>query len=299
MQSNDFTKRYKKYQADFEAYLATTVQAHSPLAEAMKYSLMASGKRIRPVLLLLTLASFGENTEKGLAPAAAIEFIHTYSLIHDDLPAMDDDDLRRGQLASHKKFGEATAILAGDALLTQAFAELLRANLPANLKVTLGEQLAQAAGYQGMCAGQQLDIMNEGEILPQSELEKVHQLKTGKLFEFSVLAAGIIANASEPVLSLLQKFAQTLGLAFQVRDDLLDVLSTTEALGKKVGADAELEKNTYPRLLGTQETLHYFRQKMADAIQMLDKLQEVDERFDPSFLKALVKSLDLDCEDND
>ncbi|MBO6454381.1 polyprenyl synthetase family protein, partial [Enterococcus faecalis] len=197
------------------------------LKEAMLYSIHAGGKRLRPLLVLTTVAAFQKEMEtQDYQVAASLEMIHTYSLIHDDLPAMDDDDLRRGKPTNHKVFGEATAILAGDGLLTGAFQLLSLSQLGLSEKVLLMQQLAKAAGNQGMVAGQMGDIEGEKVSLTLEELAAVHEKKTGALIEFALIAGGVLANQTEEVIGLLTQFAHHYGLAFQIRDDLLDATST-------------------------------------------------------------------------
>ena len=180
--------------------------------------------------------------------------VHTYSLIHDDLPAMDNDDLRRGKPTNHKVFGEALAILAGDGLLTGAFQLISMAHLGHSPKLLLLQQLAVCAGSQGMVAGQAADIEGESKKLSLEELAFIHERKTGRLIRYALLAGGILAKQPEEILLLLQRLAEHLGLAFQIRDDLLDVIGTTKTLGKTAGKDERMEKNTYPRLLGLEKT---------------------------------------------
>ncbi|MCT8138706.1 polyprenyl synthetase family protein [Anaerobacillus sp. CMMVII] len=223
------------------------------LKQAMLYSLQAGGKRLRPMLLFATIEGFGENFEKGIFVASAIEMIHTYSLIHDDLPAMDNDDLRRGKPTNHKVFGEATAILAGDALLTFAFQVIatIDQNLVSDIqKVNLITELAKAAGPEGMVGGQVADMEAENKQLSLAELEYIHHHKTGDLLSYSIIAGAILANASERDVENLREFAKHLGLAFQIKDDILDIEGAEENLGKRVGSDINNEKSTYPKLLG-------------------------------------------------
>ncbi|WP_102274624.1 polyprenyl synthetase family protein [Cytobacillus massiliigabonensis] len=232
------------------------------IKESMLYSLEAGGKRIRPLLLFATLAAFGENPIKGLQTAAAIEMIHTYSLIHDDLPSMDNDDLRRGKPTNHKVFGDAFAILAGDALLTYSFQ--LLAETPddfadASTKLALIKELSKASGAEGMVGGQVADISGEEKDLSLSDLEYIHIHKTGKLLECSVVSGAILAGASDNQINTLAKFAYHLGLAFQIRDDILDLEGVEEVIGKRVGSDEINHKVTYPSLLsleGAKEALH-------------------------------------------
>ncbi|OTP09580.1 geranylgeranyl diphosphate synthase, type II [Enterococcus sp. 10A9_DIV0425] len=263
------------------------------LKESMIYSIDAGGKRIRPLLLLGTLSSFSVDIDvNAYQVAAALEMIHTYSLIHDDLPAMDNDDLRRGKPTNHKVYGEALAILAGDALLTGAFQLLTMTKLPNSPKLLLLQQLAVSAGTQGMVAGQAADIQGEAKQLTLAELASIHERKTGRLIRYAMLAGGILAQQPEEVLDQLQKIAAHLGLAFQIRDDLLDVVSTTEALGKTVGKDEQVEKNTYPRLLGIEKTREALKQEIRLANGIIDQLEENVYSFNGQLLRQLVKQFD-------
>lgn len=236
--------------------------APSVIKESMLYSLEAGGKRIRPLLLFATLSAFGENTRKGLQTAAAIEMIHTYSLIHDDLPSMDNDDLRRGKPTNHKVFGDAFAILAGDALLTYSFqllAETPDEFADASTKLALIKELSKASGAEGMVGGQVADISGEEKDLSLSDLEYIHIHKTGKLLECSVVSGAILAGATEEQIKTLATFAYHLGLAFQIRDDILDLEGVEEVIGKRVGSDEINHKVTYPSLLsleGAKKALH-------------------------------------------
>ncbi|BBW95654.1 polyprenyl synthetase family protein [Geobacillus sp. FSL W8-0032] len=231
------------------------------LRRAMAYSLEAGGKRIRPLLLLATVQALGKDPALGLPVAAAVEMIHTYSLIHDDLPSMDNDDLRRGKPTNHKVFGEAMAILAGDALLTYAFqliAEIDDDRISPPVRLQLIEQLAQAAGPEGMVAGQVADMEGEGKTLSLAELEYIHRHKTGKMLQYSVRAGALIGGASTEQQRELEAFADHLGLAFQIRDDILDIEGAEEKIGKRVGSDRDNNKATYPALLtlaGAKQTL--------------------------------------------
>lgn len=239
---------------------------HAPpkLYEAMRYSLMAGGKRVRPILLFAVLESLGKQREIGLQTAAAIEMIHTYSLIHDDLPAMDNDDYRRGKLTNHKVFGEGMAILAGDALLTWAFH--LMGRLTENPEVsektalTLVRELGRAAGPTGMVAGQVLDMEAEHHPLSIDEVEKIHLHKTGEMIRFSVFAGALLAEAGEQILRDFSTFARKLGLAFQVQDDILNVIGDAHKMGKRVGSDSARGKNTYPALMGIEESKRYLKE---------------------------------------
>jgi geranylgeranyl diphosphate synthase type II len=237
------------------------LNAPPAVKESMLYSLEAGGKRIRPLLLFATLAAFGEDTIKGLWTAAAIEMVHTYSLIHDDLPSMDDDDLRRGKPTNHKIFGEAFAILAGDALLTYSFqsvAETPDEFASAEIKLSLIKELSKASGAEGMVGGQVADINGEGQQLALEDLEYIHLHKTGKLLECSVVSGAILAQADQETVQALSHFAYHLGLAFQIRDDILDLEGTEDMIGKPIGSDESKNKSTYPSLLtieGAKEAL--------------------------------------------
>lgn len=247
-----FTKEHKLLlENQLEAFIE---RLHAPahIKESMLYSLQAGGKRIRPLLLFATLKAFGLEPKMGLFPAAAIEMIHTYSLIHDDLPSMDDDDLRRGKPTNHKVFGEALAILAGDGLLTYSFqvlAEMPEEYASAETKLALISLLSTAAGAEGMVGGQVADIEGEGKQLTLEEMEYIHLHKTGKLLVCSVMTGVTIAQASREQAVSLEKFAQHLGMAFQIRDDILDVEGNQDLIGKPLGSDIENSKSTYPLLL--------------------------------------------------
>ena len=225
-----------------------------PIHRSMRYSVFAGGKRMRPILCLAAGESLGGDPAAILPAACAIEMIHTYSLIHDDLPAMDNDDFRRGKLTNHKVFGEAVAILAGDALLTGAFEALSNAPYPPEIRCRLIAMLAQAAGTSGMIGGQVLDMENEAKNLSRSELELLHSMKTAALMRFSAVAAAIVLSCEEPVERAFSEYGANIGLAFQIVDDVLDVESTSEQLGKTAGKDAEHQKVTYPSLIGISES---------------------------------------------
>ncbi|WP_442600387.1 polyprenyl synthetase family protein [Neobacillus sp. D3-1R] len=232
------------------------------IKEAMQYSLEAGGKRIRPLLVFATIEAFHKDSMMGLETAIALEMIHTYSLIHDDLPCMDDDDLRRGKPTNHKVFGEAMAVLAGDALLTYSFQIIAESNYDTvtnDKKLNLILELSKAAGSEGMVGGQVADMEAEGKSLDLTGLEYIHIHKTGKLLEFSVLAGAILADASDKQRKCLSLFAYHLGLAFQIQDDILDLEGDQEIIGKPVGSDQNNQKSTYPALLtmnGAKEALH-------------------------------------------
>ena len=254
------------------------------LFEAMRYSLLAGGKRLRPVLVLAACEAVGGELEAALGLACAIEMIHTYSLVHDDLPCMDDDDLRRGRPTNHKVFGEAIATLAGDGLLTDAFKILASSAGPARssrfaqaLLETVAE-LADAAGSAGMVGGQVIDLLGEGQALELAQLEHLHSRKTGALFVASVCGGARLGGATESQLASLREYAQALGLAFQVIDDLLDVESSSETMGKRTNKDQARGKATYPALIGVDRSraLAHDLAARADAA-----LARFDHRADP------------------
>ncbi len=223
------------------------------LLEAMRYSLLAGGKRIRPVLTLAFCAAMGKEPEQALPAALALELLHTYTLIHDDLPCMDDDSLRRGRPTNHIVFGEGAATLAGDALQAEAFGCILRADLPAQVRVDCALALANAAGVDGVCGGQQLDMEANGKDLDESGLTEIQSRKTGSLLAAACLMGAIAGGADEGQREAALIYGSALGAAFQIRDDMLDVMSTTEVLGKAVGSDQKLSKATFMGLLGEAE----------------------------------------------
>ena len=231
--------------AALEACLATWENVPERLEEALRYSLFAGGKRLRPALALIASEMISGDDSPALPAACALEMIHTYSLIHDDLPSMDDDDLRRGKPTCHKVYGEALAILVGDALLTMAFDVLAETENP-----TVIREVARAAGAGGMVAGQVLDLQSEGQRIEADELQRIHELKTGALIRASVRTGAILADADTESLARLTDYAEHIGLAFQIADDVLDVAGQESATGKPVGSDEAKEKATYPSLMG-------------------------------------------------
>ncbi len=257
------------------------------LFEAMRYSLLAGGKRLRPVLALAACETVGGRLEAAMGFACAIEMVHTYSLIHDDLPCMDDDDLRRGRPTNHKIYGEAIATLAGDARLTDAFSRLAKSGAasagvpPAALLSTVAE-LARAAGSTGMVAGQAIDLLGEGRTLTIEELEYLHRRKTGALFIAAVRGGARLGGAIQAQLEALEAYARALGLAFQVIDDILDVEASTEQMGKRTGKDVAHGKNTYPGLIGLDKSWQLARDLERRAHHALDGF---DHRAEP--LRAL------------
>ena len=258
------------------------------LYDAMRYSVMNGGKRVRPLLAYAACEALGGAAEQANGAACAVELIHAYSLVHDDLPAMDDDDLRRGQPTTHKAFDEACAILAGDGLQSLAFSALLDPRLSPQsdaIRIAMVQTLASAAGPAGMVGGQAIDLGSVGLKLDQTALEFMHRHKTGALIEASVRVGALASNrAGEAELQALQQYAQAIGLAFQVQDDILDVESDTETLGKRQGADIARDKPTYPALLGLDAAKAYALE-LRD--QALDALRPFDAAAEP--LRALAR----------
>jgi geranylgeranyl diphosphate synthase type II len=253
----------------------------SALHEAMRYSVFAGGKRLRPLLCMMSAEIFGAEREEVILPACSLELVHTYSLIHDDLPAMDDDDYRRGKLSCHKAFGEALGILAGDALLTLAFGFVAQYAADGT-GAECARILARAAGHAGMVGGQVLDLeaegrtaagsvtpAEEGEATPLERVEAVHQRKTGALLTAAVEMGGVLGGADADARAVLRGYGGKIGLAFQVKDDILDIESTDEAMGKTVGKDEASGKLTYPSVLGLEESKALLRETVMDAKKIL------------------------------
>lgn len=247
-----------------------------PLIDAMKYGLLLGGKRVRPFLVYITGQMLGCKPEDLDTPAAAIECIHAYSLIHDDLPAMDDDELRRGQPTCHIKFDEATAILTGDSLQTLAFTIL--ADGPLNpeaesQRINMIKALAHSSGSNGMCVGQALDLSAENRQISLQEMEEIHRKKTGALIDCAVKLGALAAgDKGIAVLPHLERYSKAIGLAFQVQDDILDIISDTETLGKPQGSDQELNKSTYPSLLGLEGAIEKAHSLLQEALQALEAI---------------------------
>lgn len=269
-------------------------QLPSRVVEAMAYSLLSSGKRVRPQMIFKMLEDYDVDDTKALYLAGALECIHTYSLIHDDLPAMDNDQLRRGKATNHIQFDEATAILAGDALLTLAFEVITEGSLAAEIKLKLSRLLAETAGYRGMVGGQQADIEGEKLNLSLSEIESIHERKTGELIRMAVLSGGIIAGKDQNILTALEKFSRNLGIAYQIRDDLLDQLASEEELGKAVMTDTHLEKSTYPSLLGIEGSFKALEKRLKTAKEALEKIYQMDSEYNADLLTSFVDSLTLE-----
>ncbi|MEF1172344.1 (2E,6E)-farnesyl diphosphate synthase [Vibrio sinaloensis] len=270
------TSLQQRSNQQLERWLDTLPHQQQPLIDAMRYGLLLGGKRARPFLVYITGQMLGCSLEQLDTPAAAIECIHAYSLIHDDLPAMDDDELRRGQPTCHIKFDEATAILTGDALQTLAFTILAEGQLSPEAeaqRIMMVKVLAEASGAAGMCMGQALDLAAENRVVSLQELEEIHRNKTGALMKCAIRMGALAAGEKGiEVLPLLDKYADAIGLAFQVQDDILDVISDTETLGKPQGSDQELNKSTYPALLGLEGAINKAHTLLNEALQALDAI---------------------------
>lgn len=250
-------RRFEEYRGMVEEYLGGCFLApelpFAELLEAMRYSLLAGGKRLRPILALELCRICGGEVKSALPAACAVEMLHTYSLIHDDLPCMDDDDLRRGKPSNHKVYGESTAVLAGDALQAEAFGAILRSDLPADVRARCAEALAAAAGTDGICGGQFMDIDAEKRSLYEEELSDIQARKTGSLIVAACKIGAIIGGADEGQLEAACLYGAYLGAAFQIRDDMLDVLADESELGKRTGSDKQRGKATFMTLLGRAE----------------------------------------------
>ena len=261
------------------------------LVESILYSVHAGGKRIRPLLLLELLEAFhAPILEAHFQVAAALEMIHTGSLIHDDLPAMDNDDYRRGQLTNHKKFGEDLAILAGDSLFLDAFGCVAEADLPASIRVQLIALLSDASGTAGMVAGQVLDMEGEGASLNLDQLQVIHANKTGRLLAYPFQAAGILLELEPAVATLLEEIGLHLGLAFQIRDDILDVTADFASLGKTPQKDLQVEKSTYPALLGLDGAQAYLDRELDACEDLLDRISN-QVSFEGTGIKNIIERL--------
>ena len=285
-------KRNRVEQAIRSFYEEKSIAPH--LVESVLYSIQAGGKRLRPMLLLELLEAFGQElTEAHFQVAGALEMIHTGSLIHDDLPAMDNDDYRRGQLTNHKKFGEDLAILAGDALFLDPFGMIAASALSDAVKVSLILELSDASGSRGMVAGQVLDMEGEHKQLTLAELQTIHANKTGRLLAYPFIAAASILELPADIGQLLETIGKTLGLAFQVRDDILDLVADFEALGKTPQKDLVAEKSTYPALLGLEASKALLTSELDACEDLLDQITAACD-FDPQAIKKLIEGLRID-----
>ncbi|HPT82958.1 MAG TPA: polyprenyl synthetase family protein [Limnochordia bacterium] len=280
---NDLTSTWSGYVQEVERLLAQTLPAEETypqvLHEAMRYSTLGGGKRLRALLVMGACAAVGGDVQKTGGLAAAVEMIHAYSLIHDDLPCMDDDDFRRGKPSNHVVYGEAMAVLAGDALLTEAFAELARMpekyGVSPEVTVRIVGELALGAGSQGMVGGQAVDILSAEHTPDEETLRYIHSRKTGALFKAALRGGALLGGASEEELSAITRYGEWFGLAFQITDDILDEVGDAEQLGKPTGRDQDLGKLTYPRLYGLERS----RQMAAECVQLcLQALNGFSER---------------------
>lgn len=279
--NSDFINTLQTYRARVESTLAQAIDAANAsafLQKAMRYCTLNSGKRLRPILVYSTGYCFEQTPEALDTVAAAIECMHCYSLIHDDLPAMDDDRLRRGKPTCHIAFGEATAILVGDTLQTLAFDLLSRQKsntISAHRQLQIIQTVASHAGASGMAAGQSLDLLAEGKKISSTDLEHIHRLKTGALIKASVLIGALGAGCEDSqTLKTLDQFATQVGLAFQLQDDLLDIIGNSKNLGKQTGQDIKQKKATYPILFGVENTQNRVKTLMKDAITLLQSLPQ-------------------------
>lgn len=270
------TSLQQRNNRQLERWLNQLPHQEQRLIEAMRYGLLLGGKRARPFLVYITGQMLGCKLEELDTPASAIECIHAYSLIHDDLPAMDDDELRRGQPTCHIKFDEATAILTGDALQTLAFTILADGELSSEAethRIKMVKALAEASGANGMCLGQALDLAAEGRKVSLAELENIHRNKTGALMKCAIRLGALAAGQKgSEILPQLDQFADAIGLAFQVQDDILDIISDTETLGKPQGSDQDLDKSTYPALLGLEGAINKAHTLLTEALQALEAI---------------------------
>lgn len=260
--------------------------ADDVVSQAMRYSVENGGKRIRPALLLEFCRVCGGDYKKAVPFACALEMIHTYSLIHDDLPCMDNDDFRRGKPSCHIAFGEEYALLAGDALLTLAFETAMKSNLSAEITVKAAKELAKAAGVMGMVGGQVLDLQNEGKKVGIPDLQKTDELKTGELIRAACVLGCVCAGADDKKIAAAEKYAHDIGIAFQIVDDILDVTSDEETLGKPIGSDEENQKSTYVSLLGIEKSRKTAEELTLNAQKALDAFDG-----DVSSLKDLAEKL--------
>lgn len=289
---NELLKKKNIIEEALKEYFPINNDFHKTVFESMGYSINAGGKRLRPVLMMEVCKILGGDIKDVLPFACSIEMIHTYSLIHDDLPAMDNDDYRRGKLTNHKVYGEGIAILAGDGLLNLAFETMIESTLKNEFKDNRGikatYEIIRASGVNGMIGGQIVDLESEGKRVSKEVLEFIHLNKTSALIEASVKAGAIIGGASQAKFKALSEYARCIGLAFQVVDDILDVIGNEEELGKKVGSDIEKEKSTYPSLYGLEKSKEIAKDLIDKSLQSLDIF---DEKAD--FLRELSRYLEV------
>ena len=284
--NNELEKCYELVENKLNSYFIAKNERYASLLESMRYSLLAGGKRIRAIICIKFCEAAGGKQEDALNAACAIEMLHAYTLIHDDLPCMDNSDIRRGKPSNHIKYGEFTATLAGDALQAAAFETLLGSNLPPATIVQMGRIFSDAAGAHGVCGGQYLDLSGEEKKLSKQELSEIHSLKTSALFSAAARIGVIAANGTPEQIKAAEKYTESIGLAFQIRDDLLDITSTTEELGKPVGSDSINAKTTFATLMGITECEKIIETETKKAIEA------IKDKFDnPEFLIELAKML--------
>lgn len=287
MDKTEWNERIKLIESALVEELGTEKVLVPELADSMKYSLTAGGKRLRPILLMAAADAVGAKGTDFVQAACGIEMIHTYSLIHDDLPAMDNDDYRRGKLTNHKVYGEALAILAGDALLTQAFEVMLRQrNANADILAQIVREMSIAAGPNGMVGGQVIDMLSEGKKISIDELRRMHMGKTGALFRAAIRSGAILGGATEQQLAALTVYADCFGLAFQITDDILDVVGDESVIGKPVGSDERNNKSTYVTLTSLEKAKSLAADTVKKAITALEIFGE-----EAKFLRELVQML--------
>lgn len=284
MKFNEMKKEINEFLLN---YFSNKGTYNKVIYDSASYSLNIGGKRIRPILMLLIYSMYKENWRDILEFSSAIEMIHTYSLIHDDLPCMDDDDLRRGKPTNHKIYGENIAVLAGDTLLNEAMNLMMRFSLKNGKKALVAaEMIASAAGPEGMIGGQVVDIINEGKKISEDELKYMHMNKTGALIKVSIMSGAILGEAPEEDIRKLEKFGENLGLAFQIKDDILDVIGSTEKLGKNVLSDEESNKSNFITMHGLEYCIKECERLTKESIEILDSLS-----VDTKDLKVLTKEL--------
>ena len=284
MKFNEMKKEINEFLVN---YFSNKGTYNKVIYDSASYSLNIGGKRIRPILMLLTYSMYKENWRDILEFSSAIEMIHTYSLVHDDLPCMDDDDLRRGKPTNHKVYGENIAVLAGDTLLNEAMNLMMRFSLKNGKKALVAsEMIASAAGPEGMIGGQVVDIINEGKKISEDELKYMHMNKTGALIKVSIMSGAILGEAPEEDIRKLEKFGENLGLAFQIKDDILDVIGSTEKLGKNVLSDEESNKSNFITMYGLEYCIKECERLTKESIEILDSLS-----VDTKDLKVLTKEL--------
>lgn len=272
---NNYKSEINEY---LDAYFKNRGTYEKVVYESMNYSVAIGGKRVRPILMLLTYKMFHENYGEAIPFAAALEMIHTYSLIHDDLPCMDDDDLRRGKPTNHKVYGEALAVLAGDGLLNEAFNVMLTTSLDGDInKIKAAQYIGQCSGADGMIGGQVVDITSENKVISQDALQFMHRKKTGALIKAAVVGGALLAGTDNKTIKLLDEYAEKLGLAFQVKDDILDVLGDEEKVGKTLKSDDENNKSTYVSLYGIEKCKEIAVNLTNDCYDILNKLDKNTE----------------------